>query len=322
MANYKPYRPKKKKNRPAAEEKPPREVGKVIQWFPGHMAKARREITEQLSLVDIAIELCDARIPISSRNPQISEILNGKPSLLLMNKSSLADPEVSARWKKYYESIGQNVIFTDCITGQGISDIIPFVREILKDKLSRVEQKGMIGRMPRALIIGITNAGKSTLVNRLSGEKRVKAEDRPGVTRENKWVTIKNSIELLDTPGILWPKFEDERTGLRLAFTGAIRDEILDREEIAVSLCKTLCKLYPDALCERYKMTREEIDDAAPHEVFELIGRRRGFLIAGGEVDFSRTAVMLLDEFRAAKIGRMTLEFPPAAQKQIQETEQ
>lgn len=315
MAHYKPYRPKKKKPRPEVENKPQREVGKVIQWFPGHMAKARREITEQLSLVDIAVELCDARIPISSRNPQIGEILNGKPSLLLMNKASLADPSVSARWKQYYESIGQKVIFTDCITGQGIADIVPTIRDILKEKLLRFEEKGMIGRLPRVLIIGITNAGKSTLVNKLSGEKRVKAEDRPGVTRENKWVTIKNSIELLDTPGILWPKFEDERTGLRLAFTGAIRDEILDREEIAVSLCKTLCKLYPDALCERYKIDRAEIEDAMPYEVFERIGKKRGFLVAGGEVDFSRAAVMLLDEFRSAKIGRMTLEFPPVLKK-------
>lgn len=311
MANYKPYRPKKKRIKPETENKPPREVGKVIQWFPGHMAKARREITEQLSFVDIAIELCDARIPISSRNPQINEILNGKPSLLLMNKASLADPELSARWKRYYESIGQNVIFTDCMTGQGISDVIPTVREILKEKLARFEQKGMVGRIPRALIIGITNAGKSTLINTLSGEKRVKAEDRPGVTRENKWVTVKNSIELLDTPGILWPKFEDERTGLRLAFTGAIRDEILDREEIAVSLCKNLRRLYPDSLCARYKLTPDEVSEGEPYELFELIGRRRGFLIAGGEVDYARTAVMLLDEFRAAKIGRMTLEFPP-----------
>lgn len=311
MANYKPYKPKKKKPKPETAPTP-REVSKVIQWFPGHMAKARREIAEDLSLVDIAIEICDARIPISGRNPQIDEILGGKPSLLLMNKSSLADPNANAHWKEYYKSIGQNVIFTDCVTGEGIGDIIPAVREILADKLKRFEEKGMVGRIPRALIIGITNVGKSTLVNKLSGGKRVKTEDRPGVTRENQWVTIKNSIELLDTPGILWPKFEDERTGLRLAFTGAIRDEILDREEIAVALCKTLGKLYPDKLCERYKLSREEIEELLPYELFELIGRRRGFLVSGGEVDYARTAVMLLDEFRGAKIGRMTLEYPTA----------
>lgn len=311
MANqkYKPYKPKKKK----AEEKkevPVREVSKIIQWFPGHMAKAKREITESLSLVDIAIELCDARIPVSSRNPQIVEILNGKPSLLILNKASLSDPESNLRWKEYYKSIGQNAIFTDCITGEGINNIIPAVREILKEKLEHFESKGMVGRLPRALIIGITNAGKSTLVNKLSGTKRVKAEDRPGVTRENQWVTVKNSIELLDTPGILWPKFQDERTGLRLAFTGAIRDEILDREDIAVSLCKNLYKKYPEKLCERYKLDIEETKELMPYELFELIGRKRGFLVAGGEIDYARTAVMLLDEFRSAKIGRMTLEEP------------
>ena len=247
MAGYKPYRPKKKKteNIFKPQEIPAREVSKVIQWFPGHMAKAKREIAQSLSLVDAAIELCDARIPISSRNPQIDEILGSKPSLLILNKTSLSDPESNMRWKEYYKSIGKKAIFTDCITGEGINDIIPAIRELLKEKLARFEEKGMIGRLPRVMIIGITNSGKSTLVNKLAGTRRAKAENRPGVTRENQWVTIKSSIELLDTPGILWPKFEDERTGLRLAYTGAIRDEILDREDIAVSLCKTLYKKYP-----------------------------------------------------------------------------
>lgn len=311
MANYKPYKPKKKKPEQKKVETPVREVSKIIQWFPGHMTKAKREIAECLKLVDIAIELCDARIPISSRNPQIDEILGGKPSILVLNKASLADPAVNAAWKEYYKSIGQHAIFTDCMTGEGVSEIIPAVREALKEKLKRFEEKGMTGRIPRAMIIGITNAGKSTLVNKLCGSKRVKAEDRPGVTRENQWVSIKNSIELLDTPGILWPKFDDERTGLRLAFTGAIRDEILDREEIAVSLCKNLYKLYPQKFCERYKISPEEVSDLMPYEIFELVGRKRGFLISGGEVDYSRTAVMLLDEFRGAKIGRLSLETPP-----------
>ena len=309
---YKPYKPKKKRNvEKKPQETPVREVSKIIQWFPGHMAKAKRQIAEDLKLVDIAIELCDARIPISSRNPQIDEILCGKPSILLLNKASLADPESNARWKEYYKSIGKNAIFTDCMTGEGINDIIPAIREALKEKFERFEAKGMVGRLPRVLIIGITNAGKSTLVNKLSGSKRVKTEDRPGVTRENQWVSVKNSIELLDTPGILWPKFEDERTGLRLAFTGAIRDEILDREDIAVSLCKHLYKKYPKKLCERYKIDPAEAEDLQPWELFELIGRKRGFLIAGGEIDYARTAVMLLDEFRGAKIGRLTLEEPP-----------
>lgn len=311
MANYKPYKPKNKKPKPQKAETPVREVSKIIQWFPGHMTKAKREIADCLKLVDIAIELCDARIPISSRNPQIDEILGGKPSILVLNKASLADPAVNAAWKEYYKSIGQQAIFTDCMTGEGVSEIIPAIREVLKEKLRRFEEKGMSGRIPRAMIIGITNAGKSTLVNKLCGTKRVKAEDRPGVTRENQWVSIKNSIELLDTPGILWPKFDDERTGLRLAFTGAIRDEILDREEIAVSLCKNLYKLYPKAFCERYKISTDEADGLMPYEIFELVGRKRGFLISGGEVDYTRTAVMLLDEFRGAKIGRLSLETPP-----------
>lgn len=311
MANYKPYKPKKKKRPEEKLPSPPREVCKVIQWFPGHMAKARREIEESLKLVDIAIEICDARIPVSSRNPQIKEILGSKPSLLILNKSSLADPEVSEKWKKYYAQNGQNCIFTDCITGEGISKIIPEVREILRDKLAHFESRGMKGRIPRVLIIGITNAGKSTLVNTLSGTKRVKAENRPGVTRQNQWVTVKGSIDLLDTPGILWPKFDDERTGLRLAFTGAIRDEILDREELAVALCKTLYKLYPEKLCERYKISSEEAEGLMPYELFELIGRKRGLLISGGEVSYERCAAMLLEEFRSAKIGRLSLESPP-----------
>ncbi len=316
MAGYKPYRPKKKKteNIFKPQEIPAREVSKVIQWFPGHMAKAKREIAQSLSLVDAAIELCDARIPISSRNPQIDEILGSKPSLLILNKTSLSDPESNMRWKEYYKSIGKKAIFTDCITGEGINDIIPAIRELLKEKLARFEEKGMIGRLPRVMIIGITNSGKSTLVNKLAGTRRAKAENRPGVTRENQWVTIKSSIELLDTPGILWPKFEDERTGLRLAYTGAIRDEILDREDIAVSLCKTLYKKYPRELCERYKISLEEAENLMPYELFELIGKNRGFLVSGGETDYARTSVMLLDEFRSAKIGRMTLEEPPERQ--------
>ena len=316
MAGYKPYKPKKKKteNIFKPQEIPAREVSKVIQWFPGHMAKAKREIAQSLSLVDAAIELCDARIPISSRNPQIDEILGSKPSLLILNKTSLSDPESNMRWKEYYKSIGKKAIFTDCITGEGINDIIPAIRELLKEKLARFEEKGMIGRLPRVMIIGITNSGKSTLVNKLAGTRRAKAENRPGVTRENQWVTIKSSIELLDTPGILWPKFEDERTGLRLAYTGAIRDEILDREDIAVSLCKTLYKKYPRELCDRYKINLEEAENLMPYELFELIGKNRGFLVSGGEIDYARTSVMLLDEFRSAKIGRMTLEEPPERQ--------
>ena len=296
-----------------ADEKPSeRRISKIIQWYPGHMAKARREITEALGLVDIAIELCDARIPSSSRNPSIDGILSGKPRILVMNKTSLADPRVSDAWRERLKRDGETVVFTDCMTGQGISDIVPTVREILAEKLARFESRGMVGRLPRAMILGVTNCGKSTLVNKLCGRVKAKAEDRPGVTRENKWITVKDSIELLDTPGILWPKFDDEETGLNLAFTGAIRDEILDREDVAVLLCEKLMKLYPELLCERYGLDMADIDGRMHWEVFETIGRKRGFLISGGEVDTLRTAVMLLDEFRDGKIGRITLERPMA----------
>lgn len=285
-----------------------RSLSKAIQWYPGHMAKARREITDSLKLVDAAIELCDARIPMSSRNPQIAELLGGKPKILVMNKASLADPKANDSWREYLKKSGETVVFTDCLTGQGVSDIVPAIRSLLAEKLARFEAKGMSGRLPRVMILGVTNCGKSTLVNKLCGRTKAKAEDRPGVTRENKWITVKDSIELLDTPGILWPKFDDEKTGLMLAFTGAIRDEILDREEIAVYLCKALMEKYPDLLCARYNLTPEEIDGLMSYEVFELIGRKRGLLMSGGEVDFLRCAVMLLDEFRDGKIGRITLE--------------
>lgn len=311
MGNYKPYKPKKKPPVQQTELTKERSTGKQIQWFPGHMAKAKREIAESLKMVDIAIELCDARIPDSSRNPQIKEILGTKPSLLLMNKSGLADPRANERWKEYYNYNGEHVLFTDMITGAGVSELIPTICNILKDKMEAFARKGMIGRIPRAMIIGITNAGKSTLINRLYGNAKTKTEDRPGVTRNQQWVTVKGGIELLDTPGILWPKFEDENIGLNLAFTGAIRDEILDKEEIAVLLCGKLRDNYPDLLAERFKLEREGLQDLMPHEVFEQIGRKRGFLISGGEVDSSRCAAIVLDEFRGGKIGRITLELPP-----------
>ena len=305
---YNPNFKKKKKAEPEVTQ--PRTLSKTIQWFPGHMTAAKRQIAKDLSLVDLAIELCDARIPISSRNPQIKEILGGKPSLLLMNKSSLADPEICEKWRNYYKNRGQQVLFIDSITGKGLSDIVPAIYEMLKEKLERFENKGMKGRFPRVMIIGITNVGKSTLINKLCGSSRLKAEDRPGVTRENKWVTIGKTVDLLDTPGILWPKFEDENTGLKLAYTGAIRDEILDIEEIAVKLCGELYEKYPELLCERYKLEKDELCELMPCEIFEKVGRARGFLISGGEVDYLRTAKMLLCEFRAGTIGKISLELP------------
>ncbi len=300
-------RPKKKKEEKKVSA--PSELAKAIQWFPGHMTKAIRDINESLSYVDIAIELCDARIPTSSRNPNISKILGAKPYITVMNKSALADPEKTALWKKYYDNEEKTVIFTDCQTGAGINEIVPAIKRELKEKLDAYEKKGM-KRLPRAMILGVTNSGKSTLINRLCGSKKAKAEDRAGVTRTQQWVTVEGSVELLDTPGILWPKFNDENVGLNLAFTGAINDEILDIEEIAVILCRILAEKYPKLLKNRYKLEENDLEDKMPFEIFEKIGRNRGFLMSKGEVDTLRCARMLLDEFRSGKIGRITLEIP------------
>ncbi len=284
-----------------------REVAKVIQWFPGHMTKALREIEESLKQVDIVLELCDARIPISSRNPKVPEIVGSKPYITIMNKCSLADPAVTQTFRDNLSADGHRVIFTDCMTGQGIDEIVPAIRTALKEKLDRYEQKGM-NKTPRAMIIGVTNCGKSTLINRLYGSKKAKSENRPGVTRTQQWVTVEGKVELLDTPGVLWPKFDDESVGLNLAYTGAIRDEILDIESIAVLLTKKLLDMYPSLMFNRYKISREDVEDKLPHEIFEAIGKKRGLLMAGGEVDYPRCARMILDEFRDGKIGRITLD--------------
>ena len=289
------------------------ELARAIQWFPGHMTKAIREIGESLAMVDIAIELCDARIPVSSRNPNIEKIIGGKPYITLMNKSSLADPNAIARWKEYFALQGKTVIFTDCVTGTGICEILPAIREAWREKLAAYERRGM-RRLPRAMIVGVTNSGKSTLINKLYGSRKTKAQDRAGVTRSQQWVTVEGSIDLLDTPGILWPKFDDETVGLHLAYTGAIRDEILDTEEIAVLLCKELFEKYPNLMMQRFKLSADDVNDRQPFEIFEAIGRARSLLISGGEVDTLRTARMLIDEFRDGKIGRITLEWPQKVQ--------
>ena len=284
-----------------------RELAKVIQWFPGHMTKALREIEASLKMVDLVLELCDARIPVSSRNPKVKEIVGSKPYITVMNKCSLSDPAENAKYKEILGEDGHRVIFTDCMTGQGIDEIVPAIRTALKEKLERYENKGM-KKIPRVMIIGVTNCGKSTLINRLYGSKKAKSENRPGVTRTQQWVTVEDKVDLLDTPGVLWPKFDEEQVGLNLAFTGAIRDEILDLESIAVLLTTTLMKKYPALMFNRFKITREDVEDKLPHEVFEAIGKKRGLLISGGEVDYPRTARMILDEFRDGKIGRITLD--------------
>ena len=280
-----------------------------IQWFPGHMAKTRRMISENLKNVDIVIEILDARIPYSSRNPEITRLTEGKPTLLLLNKASLADPAQNRRWQEVYTKGETYCLLTDCVTGEGLNKLAPMIREILVEKLRRYEEKGMHGRRVRAMVLGIPNVGKSSLINRICGNKKTKVENRPGVTLDKQWVSTGIGVDLLDMPGILWPKFEEKRVGENLALTGAIRDGILDIETLATVLCKRLRTLYPEMLAARYKLgDLSAYDDYSDFELFEAIGKKRGFLISGGEINTERTAITLLDEFRACKIGRITLD--------------
>ncbi|MHC1696220.1 MAG: ribosome biogenesis GTPase YlqF [Eubacteriales bacterium] len=281
-----------------------------IQWFPGHMAKTRRLIADALSSVDFVIELLDARIPRSSQNPEIVRLCGTKPRLTLLNKAGLADPEKSQRWTVALRGEGREALLTDCISGQGIGSIMTAAHSLMSEKLERYREKGMEGRRLKAMVLGIPNVGKSSLLNRLSGSKRAKVEDRPGVTLGKQWVTTSLGLDLLDMPGVLWPKFEDQTVGLSLAMTGAIKDDILDGEYIAVMLCERLRDMYPALLCERYKLDKADIENLPPHEIFEQIGRKRGMLLPGGGINTERCSVMLLDELRAAKIGRVTLEDP------------
>ena len=281
----------------------------TIQWFPGHMAKTRRLITENLKNADAVIEILDARIPYSSRNPEIVRICEGKPSLLLLNKASLADPRVTAYWSEKYSNSTTACIETDCISGYGISRIAPALKELCHEKLERYEQKGMHGRPIKAMVVGIPNVGKSSLINKLCGSRKAKVENRPGVTLDKQWVATNIGIQLLDMPGVLWPKFDDSRVGENLAITGAIKDDVLDIEAIASTLCGRLRQMYPELLMQRYKL--DSIPDEEQmnnYDLLSLIGRKRGHLISGGEIDTERTANMLIDEFRAAKLGRVSLD--------------
>lgn len=281
-----------------------------IQWFPGHMAKTRRMIRECLQLVDLVIEILDARIPYSSKNPEISSLCENKPILTVFNKSSLSDPAVNDRWVSHYRKNGGNPLFIDCKTGVGLNRIEPEIRTVLQEKIRRYENKGMSGKRLKAMVVGIPNVGKSTFINCLAGRVKAKAEDRPGVTVTKQWVTTSAGMDLLDMPGVLWPKFEDRLVGENLAATGAIKDQILDTEAIAVALCSRLFAVAPDKLCARYKLERKALEGLEGWQIFELIGKRRGFLMSGGSVNTERTALMLLDEFRSAKIGQISLETP------------
>ena len=281
-----------------------------IQWFPGHMAKTKRMMRECLSEVDIIIELLDARIPYSSKNPEINSLINGKPKLSVLTKSTLADPEITRMWVEEYAKRGERMVVIDSTAGIGIDALADAVREIMAEKLERYHLKGMDGRKLKAMIVGIPNVGKSSLINRIAGNKKAKVEDRPGVTVDKQWVPTKIGFDLLDMPGVLWPKFEDQRVGENLAMTGAIKDQILDTEEIAMILCSRLMQVAPEMFMTRYKLTEEETEGLDSYDLFELVGRKRGFLISGGEINHKRTADTLLDEFRGGKIGRISLEKP------------
>ena len=290
-----------------------------IQWYPGHMTKTRRMIAEQMKSMDAVCEILDARIPLSSRNPDVEELTAKKPRLIVLNRMDQADPSGNKRWRAYFQEKGFRVLECNAKEGRGTEKFAAAVRELLADKIAAYAEKGQTGRMMRVMILGIPNVGKSTFINQVAGRKSAKAEDRPGVTRAKQWVPIGPSLELLDTPGILWPKFEDQSVGLNLAYTGAVKDEIMDLEELSSNLIAYLGQNYPEALEACYKLPgipqREdgENDVAWGYRLLEMAGRKRGFLISGGEVDTQRMARILLDEFRGGKLGRFTLELPEDA---------
>lgn len=282
-------------------------IKQQVQWFPGHMAKTRRLIKEQLKQVDAVTMLLDARIPESSKNPEIDSLTEGKPKIILFNKADLADPVATKQWVDYYEKQGAAALEVDCRTGKGLNKFRPLVREVLKDTIKRNEEKGMPGKTLRIMVIGIPNTGKSSFINKMGAGGKAKVEDRAGVTRNNQWFVIGGGIEMLDTPGVLWPKFEDPEVGDKLAFTGGVKDQILDIETLAVRFLTVMRDNYPEKLRERYKIT--DFEDMEPYEILELIGRKRGMMIRGGEIDTMRASVAVLDEYRGGKLGRLTLEW-------------
>lgn len=281
-----------------------------IQWFPGHMAKTRRLMKANLPLVDVVVEITDARVPASSRNPEMKNLVGGKPRVVVLNKCDMADEALTAEWIEYYHANGVKAIAMDCRSGKGLNKLVPTVKEVMKKELEKRAAKGMEGKPIRIMVVGIPNVGKSSFINRVAGGKRTKVEDRPGVTRGKQWVTLEKGIDLLDMPGVLWPKFDDKTVGEHLAFTGAIKDDILDTELLAMRLADLLNREWHSLLCERYKLTDEETADIEPYDLLSLIGAKRGMKVSGGDVNTERAAAMLLDEFRGGKIGRITLEIP------------
>ena len=279
----------------------------TIQWYPGHMTKTRRQIEADLKQVDAVCEIVDARIPVSSRNPDIDSICGNKPRVIVLNRIDLADPAATKVWAAYFRSKGMSVVCTDCKSRKGIADFNPAVRNACREKIERDLARGM-NRPVRLMVVGIPNVGKSTLINQVSGRKGAKAENRPGVTRGKQWVTVDSTLQLLDTPGILWPKFEDPEVGMMLAYTGAVKEGVIDMEELACRLMELLLKFYPQTLLERYKV---EAPSGTPGwELLEMAGRKRGYLMARAEVNTERMAKVLMDEFRSGKLGKFTLEMP------------
>ena len=284
-----------------------------IQWYPGHMTKTKRMMNENISLVDIVIELLDARIPYSSKNPDIDNLARNKFRIIILNKVDLADDKKTLQWEEFFRNKGYEVILVNSVSGKGLKDITEVSRKLMKEKLERLKKRGRIFVPVRAMIAGIPNVGKSTLINKFVGKAMAKTGDKPGVTRGKQWVKIKKDFELLDTPGILWPKFDDKAVGLKLAFTGAVNDDILDSYTLAVNLIDFLRKLYPGVLLERYKIDFDE--KVSSDCVLKKIGEARGFKIKGGEVDLDRSANILIDEFRGCKLGKITLEVPEDIEK-------
>ena len=279
-----------------------------LSWFPGHMTKTKRMIVAEIKNMDAVCEIVDARIPISSRNPDVDEMTAGKPRLMVLNRVDQADPVQTKRWAAYFREKGYAVLEANAKGGAGTQQFAAAVRELLKEKLAAWAEKGQVGRTVRVMVLGIPNVGKSTFINKVAKRKTAKAEDRPGVTRTKQWVPVDNTLELLDTPGILWPKFDDTKVGMHLAFTGAIKDDVMDLEELASCLMEYLGSHYADIVTERYKITIDEEDSG--YDLLTKAGRKRGFLMRGAEVDTERMARILLDEFRGGKLGRFTLETP------------
>lgn len=282
----------------------------TIQWFPGHMTKTKRQIQSSLKLVDAVAEIIDARIPVSSRNPDLAKLVQNKPRVILLNKCDMANQTATKMWIDYFKKQNLVAIPVDCKSGRGLDKFAPAVNTVMSHKIARLKEKGMVNPTIRIMIVGIPNVGKSSFINKMVKKNRAKVEDRPGVTRGNQWYTIAKNLEMLDTPGVLWPKFDDKTVGEHLAFTGAVKDQILDIELLAVRLLDFIKKLKPADFITRFKLENEDIENIDSYELLKMIGKKRGMLVSDGEIDTERAAIMLLDEFRSAKLGRITVEMP------------